>query len=166
MKDRPAGMYAGIIAVYLSLLGFLATLIRRKKALSETPPAQDLAMLGLATFRFSRLITYDRVTQVLRLPFVERGEGYEQIEGTQETPQGSGLRRSLGQLLNCSWCASVWAGTFNVSIYALFPQVGRFWNMVMMASGISEILDPVFPLLNYLAGYVEKEEDQLKQEGG
>lgn len=163
MEERPPETYAGIIAVYLSLLGALAALVRRKKALSKAPPAQELAMLGLATFRFSRLLAYDRVTQVLRLPFVRVGEGYEQLEGTQEEPKGSGLQRSLGQLLNCSWCASVWAGTFNVGIYALFPPIGRLWNLVLMASGIAELLDPLFPLFNFLAGYIEEKEDVLQQ---
>ncbi|MDX1664736.1 MAG: DUF1360 domain-containing protein [Candidatus Promineifilaceae bacterium] len=163
-QDRPFEGYAVVIATYLSLLAALASLIHRRKLLDETPEGRELALLGVATYRFSRLVTYDRVTQVLRLPFIERGEGYRQIEGTQEQPAGHGLRRSLGQLLNCSWCTSIWAGTFNVAIFTLFPRIGRFWNMVMMASGISELLDPLFPLFNYLAGTVQKKEQLIKAE--
>ena len=77
MTKRPPEAYAVTIGTYLTLFSTLAALIWRRKKLEETPPARDLAKLGIATFRFSRLITYDRVTQVLRLPFVDTGEGYQ-----------------------------------------------------------------------------------------
>jgi hypothetical protein len=121
-------------------------------------------MIGVATYRLSRLITHDRVTSVFRLPFVEEGKGYEQIEGTQEQPKGRGLQLALGQLLNCSWCASMWAGTFNVSAYTLFPGAGRMFLMILMASGVAEFLDPLFPLLNFLAGYIRAKQQALEQE--
>lgn len=164
MDQKPDPAYAAIIAVYLALFGLIAAMLGRKpEALRKAPPARDLAMLGVATYRLSRLISYDRVTSILREPFVESGVGYEQIEGTQEEPKGRGLQRSLGQLLNCSWCVSVWAGTFNTTLYTFFPRIGRLFLMSLMASGISELLDPLFPLFNYLAGFVQQKEAALKE---
>lgn len=164
MRSKDYG-YVLIMSTFLSLFGIAIGLVRRDPGrLRETPPGRDLFLLGVATFRLSRLLSHDRVTSVLREPFVERGRGEEQIEGTKEEPKGTGMRRALGELVNCAWCTSMWAGLFNVSLLALFPRTGRLFLLTLMASGLSEILDPVFPLLNYLSGYVQKLQKRLEQE--
>lgn len=97
--SRPHGAYALIVAVYLALLGGVAARVRRTpELLTETPPPRELFLLGLATYRLSRLLTYDRVTSVLRLPVVEEGRGTQHLEGTQEQAKGTGLQLALGQL--------------------------------------------------------------------
>jgi hypothetical protein len=162
VEQRSKKSYALIIGTYLTFFAMVAAMTSRNgRRLKETPPARDIALIGIATYRLSRLVTYDRVTSVLRQPFVEEGRGEENLEGTIQRPKGTGLQRALGELLTCSWCASVWSGTINVAAYTLFPRVGRMFLMVLAASGISEILDPVFPLLNYLAGYTKDKQDEL-----
>lgn len=162
MEQRPQKSYALIIAAYLSLFGMVAAMVSRNgRHRNETPPVRDIALIGIATYRLSRLISYDRVTSVLRRPFVEEGRGEESLEGTKQQPKGIGLQRALGELLTCSWCTSIWSGTFNVAAYTIFPRVGRLFLMVLAASGISEILDPIFPLLNYLAGYIRDRQNEL-----
>jgi hypothetical protein len=164
-KKPPHSAYALIIASYLTFFSLVAALAGRKRRLSaEFPPGRDLLIIGLATFRLSRLVAHDRVTSVLRLPFVEEGKGEEQIEGTKEQPKGRGLQLAVGQLLNCSWCASIWAGTFNVGVYTLFPRLGRLFLLVLSSSGIAEMLDPIFPMLNYLSGYIQEKQKVLKGE--
>lgn len=164
-KKTPHSAYALIIAAYLSFFGLVAALAGRQRRLpSQFPPSRDLFILGVATFRLSRLITHDRVTSVIRLPFVEEGKGEEQIEGTQEQPKGRGIQLALGQLLNCSWCSSMWAGTFNLAAYTLFPGVGRLFLLALTTSGLAEMLDPVFPMLNYLSGYIQEKQKVLKGE--
>lgn len=54
--------------------------------------------LGLATYRLSRLLTYERVTTVFRLPFVDPNRGPTRPEGTRGVPKGEGLQLALGQL--------------------------------------------------------------------
>ncbi len=99
MKNRPHTAYAFIVAVYLALFGGVAARIcRDPKILTETPAPRDLALLGIATYRLSRLLAFDRVTSVFRLPFVEEGKGTQHLEGTQEQAKGSGLQLALGQL--------------------------------------------------------------------
>jgi hypothetical protein len=166
MRQKPPHTaYGAIIAAYLTFFSLVVGLAHYKRRLSaELPDNRALFVIGMATFRLSRLIAHDRVTSVLRLPFVEEGQGEEQIEGTQEQPKGRGLQLALGQLFNCSWCSSIWAGTFNVGIYTLFPRTGRLFLTVLTASGIAEMLDPVFPMLNYLSGYIQEQQKQLKGE--
>jgi hypothetical protein len=163
MENRSYGAYSFITVVYFVFFTLLASLIRRTTGTKKEVAGADIFLLGLATYRLSRLISYDRVTQYLRFPFIEPGKGAEQIEGTREEPKGEGLQYVIGQLLTCAYCSSVWAGTFNSAIYLLSPRVGRLFLLSMASSGLSEILDPIFPLLSYLSGYVNKIE-QTKQE--
>lgn len=166
MKNAPRAGYAAIIAIYLAIFGVVAAIARRRpNTLSQTPPARDIALLGVATFRLSRLITADRVTSVLRGPFIEEGVGEEQLEGVVQRPrQDGGAIQSIGELITCPWCTSVWAAAFNVYILTLFPRIGRMFLLIMSSSGISELLDPVFPLLNYLSGYTEDKKEAFENE--
>lgn len=167
MDQLPYKSYAATVGVFLSIFGLLARRIARNpQLLPETPPSRDLFLLGVATFRLSRLITKDRVTAVFRLPFVYEGRGEEALEGTKEEPRASrGWRQDIGQLITCPWCASVWAGLFNTSLLVFFPRIGRYFLLTVAASGMSELLDPVFPLLNYLSGFVH-DEQQIIERGG
>ena len=157
-ENRPYPAYSLITITYLTLFAVLAVLVRRSKAAEEKPSGVDIALIGLATYRLSRLISYDRVTQYLRLPFIETGKGAENIEGTREEPKGTGLRLAIGQLLTCTYCSSVWAAMFNSALSLLFPRVARLFLLTMAGSGLAELLDPLFPLLSYLSGYLNKEE--------
>lgn len=164
MENRSYGAYSFITFVYFVFFSSLALLISRKKNMKTEVGSADIFLLGLATYRLSRLISYDRVTQYLRFPFIEPGQGAEQIEGTSEEPKGEGLQHAIGQLLTCAYCSSVWAGTFNSALYLLSPRAGRLFLLSMASSGLSEILDPIFPLLSYLSGYVNKMEQTKQKE--
>jgi hypothetical protein len=161
MKDAPKGGYAIIMAIFLTAFGAVAASLRsRPSTLSTTPPARDIALLGIATFRLSRLLTADRVTSVLRAPVVDEGVGEAQLEGVVQRPkQQGGIVQAAGELVTCPWCTSVWAAAFNVYLLTLFPRVGRLFLMILSSSGISQLLDPVFPLLNYLSGYTEDKKE-------
>jgi ABC-type Fe3+-siderophore transport system permease subunit len=167
MYQFPYKWYAATVGVFLSIFGVLARrLTRNPHLLPETPPSRDLFLLGVATFRLSRMVTKDRVTAVFRLPFVYEGRGEEALEGTKEEPKAeAGWRQDIGQLITCPWCASVWAGLFNTSLLIFFPRIGRYFLMTIAASGMSELLDPVFPLLNYLSGYIHDEQQIIEGSG-
>ncbi|MGI5837455.1 MAG: DUF1360 domain-containing protein [Chloroflexota bacterium] len=99
MRSRPYWAYALVITSYWALFGGMVSLIRRSgKQVPEGFSLAEIIALGLATFRLSRTATYDRVTAVVRLPFVDPNKGPIQPEGTRGMPKGSGLQLSLGQL--------------------------------------------------------------------
>ncbi|CAN5224674.1 hypothetical protein BH23CHL1_BH23CHL1_15060 [soil metagenome] len=168
MNDNPRGAYAIIMAIFLTIFGAVAAALRRNPAtLSQTPPARDIVLLGIATFRMSRLIVADRVTSIVREPVVEEGEGEEQLEGvTQKPKEEGGIVQAVGELITCPWCVSVWAGAFNVYLLTLFPRTGRLFLLVMSSSGIAHLLDPLFPLFNYLSGYVHSKQEALEEQQG
>lgn len=57
-----------------------------------------------------------------------------------------------------------WSGLFNVSLFTLFPRIGRLFLLTMTASALSEIIDPLFPLLNDLSGYVREVKQSPEKE--
>jgi Protein of unknown function (DUF1360) len=98
------------------------------------PGSSDVLLLGLGTFKLSRLITKDKVLLPIRQPFVsdiEPGEGPE----VNSKPGGSGVRRAVGELLTCPFCISVWIATVLTAAYALAPQAAR-----IVASGLSALV--------------------------
>lgn len=99
MSDRPHSSYLVLIGVFLGIFGVAADRVQRSRSLlATTPPARDLFLLGVATYRLSRLVTYDRVTSVLRAPIVKEGVGTHHLEGSTEKSEGTGLKLSLSQL--------------------------------------------------------------------
>src|ERR1700760_387270 len=73
--DRPLGAYAGLLGTYGSVVTALVAVsrLRRGRGPDRLRPAA-LALLAVATFRASRLITKDSVTAVARAPFTRYRE--------------------------------------------------------------------------------------------
>ncbi|CAL9373289.1 DUF1360 domain-containing protein [Streptomyces sp. enrichment culture] len=134
-EDNPLGGYAALAAAFATGAGvFAATAWRRGLRLPDTVPPWDVALLGAATFKASRLLTKDKVTSFLRAPFTRReGEG----EGSEvmDAPRGSGLRRAVGDLVSCPFCTSAWVAGGLVGTYAVAPRAGR-----LVCAGLSAVV--------------------------
>jgi hypothetical protein len=133
--DRPA--YEQLLAVYAGLVGAGAWALRRSGRPLSVPPPAETAVMGVAVFKLSRLITKERVTQPLREPFVEsveRGAGSE----LNARPARQGLRGAVGELLTCPFCISVWLSTALVLLYAVAPRATR---LVASAATVSAVAD-------------------------
>ncbi|HET9733236.1 MAG TPA: DUF1360 domain-containing protein [Acidimicrobiales bacterium] len=139
--DGPAGdpsRYAPLAAAYAGAVGgYTLWFSRSGRRLPEHTPAGDLALLGVATFRLSRLISRDRVTSFLRAPFT-RYEGNAPGPEVNEEPRGEGERRSVGELLSCPFCVSVWAATALTGLYLAAPTAGRAAASLLAAVTISD----------------------------
>ena len=137
--ERPLAAYGAIVAAYsLTFVGPLV-LAARRGVLPERPRLADLALLGVGTFKLSRLLTTDAVTGVIRAPFV-RYEGMEGVTTPRETPRGSGVRRALGQLLLCPVCAGFWvASALTVALVAA-PRATRVACGALSVAAISDFL--------------------------
>ncbi|PYJ49314.1 MAG: hypothetical protein DME85_00220, partial [Verrucomicrobia bacterium] len=70
----------------------------------------DLALLGIATHKLSRIVAKDRITSILRAPFVNyiRSAGAGEVE---EEPRGRGIQRGIGHLISCPYCVAPWCAT-------------------------------------------------------
>jgi hypothetical protein len=124
-EPKPLGGYAILIMVFNGLVALLAALrIRSRRGWPKRIPMQDIALLSVATFKLSRLITKDRVTATIRAPFTEyTGDGGP--SEVEEKPRGDGLHRAVGELLVCPYCVGQWVATGLVAAYVWQPRLTR-----------------------------------------
>jgi hypothetical protein len=137
--ERPLAAYGFIAAAYsVAFVGPLA-LAARRGTLPERPRVSDLALLGVGTFKLSRLLTTDAVTSFVRAPFV-RYEGMEGVTTPRESPKGTGLRRALGQLLLCPVCAGFWVASTLTAALVAAPRATRVACGALSVAAASDFL--------------------------
>ena len=125
-------------AYTLTFVGALAFAARRG-ALPERPRFADLALVGVGTFKLSRLLATDAVTGVIRAPFV-RYEGMEGVTTPQESPRGTGLRRAIGQLLLCPVCIGFWVASALTAALVVAPRATRIACGTLTVAAASDFL--------------------------
>jgi hypothetical protein len=139
--ERPPLLsYAGTMAVFNALFALALLLARRSgRELPERVEAADLATIGVASHKLSRLIAKDKVTSPLRAPFTEY-EGEAGPSELEESSRGTGARKAIGELLVCPYCLDLWV----VSAFAIgllvAPRLTRFLAAVFSALTISDFL--------------------------
>ena len=145
-EERPLAPYAAMSATYLAaVVGALAAAERRGHPVPESLSAGDIALLGVATHKISRVISKDKVTSFLRAPLA-RYQGPAGQGEVSEEPRGSGLRKAVGELLGCPYCLSPWvAGAFVVGLTAA-PRATR-----LVAGALTAVTLADFLQLAYLA---------------
>jgi len=148
-------------ATYLGLTGLFFTIFAlfssRHRRLGDIAPlkARDLAMLGFATYRLGHLISFDKVTEPLRLPFTETKMDDFGAAMTVE-PRGEGVRRAIGELISCPICSGTWASAALVYGLNLFPGPARIFVTILGAIGIGELLHSLTEALSWTATLARK----------
>jgi hypothetical protein len=124
-EPKPLGGYAILTLIFSVIYGSLFTARwRSRRGLPDEIPMRDIALLGIGTFKLSRLITKDKVTSWLRSPFT-RYEGTGRPSEVKEQPRGNGLQNAIGQLLTCPYCVGQWIATGLLAAYVWRPRATR-----------------------------------------
>lgn len=145
-EETPLGGYAALATTFAAGVAvFAATARGRGLRLPDTVPPWDLALLGTATFKASRLLTKDKVTGFLRAPFT-RHEHDGDAATVGEAPRGKGLRRAVGDLVTCPFCASAWVAGGLVGTYAVAPRAARLLSAGLSAVAVSDWLQYAWSL--------------------
>jgi Protein of unknown function (DUF1360) len=136
-KPIPLKSYAALATAFNVALatGLAAT----KDDLPERFSPLDLLLLGVATHKYSRIVTKDRVTSFLRAPFV-RYEGKAGPSEVSETPRGEGAQRAVGELINCPFCIGMWVASGLGVGFVAAPRVTRFLAGVGAALALADFL--------------------------
>jgi len=136
----PFAAYATFALVFNgALAGAIVTAKRSGRDLPQRVELQDLALIGTASHKLSRLVAKKKITAFVRAPFTElQGQGGP--AEVEEKARGRGLRRAVGELLICPYCLGLWAsGGFHAGL--LFaPRSTRFTASVLSAMTISDFL--------------------------
>jgi hypothetical protein len=139
-QERPLGAYVGLSSTFALAMGAAAIALRAAgRELPERPALADLALIGVATHKISRLISKDKVTAFVRAPFTrfEEPAGHGEVE---EAPRGHGARYAIGELLVCPYCLAQWvSGAFAVGLVAA-PRATRFVAGIYVAETASDFL--------------------------
>ena len=144
------GLLAGAFNLVFAVFLLAARLTGRP--IPERVDARDIALLGMATHKLSLLGSQDAITSPLRAPFTELEEK-ESPKKVDEKPRGEGLRRSVGELLTCQFCLSVWVASLLTYGLVLAPRVTRLVATVFSVVTVSDYLHQAYKaLMNEASG--------------
>ena len=135
--DYLAAPYGLLTGAYAAVVG--AFLWRFRDRLPNRISAGDLALLGVASHKTSRTIAKDRVMAPYRAPFTEH-EGETGPGELDESPRGTGLQHTVGELIVCPFCLDQWVATGYVAGLVMAPRPTRFVAAIMATVAISDFL--------------------------
>jgi uncharacterized protein DUF1360 len=138
-EGPPLGGYAATSAAFNALFAAALAAAARTGRLPERVDARDVALIGVASHKLSRVLTKDKITAFARAPFT----AYQAPGGpgeVEERARGRGLRRVIGELLVCPYCLSVWtsAGLHLGLVYA--PRSTRVVASALSSLTIADFL--------------------------
>jgi Protein of unknown function (DUF1360) len=131
--------YAAMLAFYIASVAILAGIASRQSRLPRRFGLLDFALLGVATHKLSRLVAKDRITGIIRAPFVTyvRSAGAGEVE---EEPRGRGIQRGIGTLVSCPYCMGPWSATALAFGFLFAPRVTRFFAGILSSVAMSDFL--------------------------
>lgn len=139
--------YSVLMGVFnLVFAVFLLTARGLGRSIPDRIDAKDIVLLGMATHKLSLIGTQDAVTSPLRAPFTELQEK-DSPKNVDEEPRGRGLQKSIGELLTCKFCLSMWVASFFAYGLVLAPRVTRLVATVFTVVAISDYLHQAYKAL-------------------
>jgi hypothetical protein len=139
--------YATLMGLFnLIFAVFLLFIKGTGRNIPERVDTKDLALLGVATHKLSLIGAQDAVTSPLRAPFTELREK-ESPKSVDEKPRGTGLRKSIGELLSCQFCLGMWLSSFFTYGLVLAPRVTRLIATVFAVVTVSDHLHQTYKAL-------------------
>ncbi len=140
----PYAALAGVFNLILAI--FFLAMKRSGRPLPERIGIRDIALLGVATHKLSMLVAQDAVTSPLRAPFTELQEK-QSPKSMDEKPRGTGLRRSIGELLTCQFCVGQWVASFFTYGLVLAPAATRLVASIFAVVAVSDHLHQTYKAL-------------------
>jgi Protein of unknown function (DUF1360) len=150
--DRPLRPYLGALGVYGAAVAALAGLgAATGRQLPSRVAPWDLAVLGVATYKLSRLISKDTVTAPLRAPFTEYDGPQGQGELSERVRGGTGPRHAVGELLTCPFCLAQWVATGFAAGLVFAPRATRLVASTFAMVAVSDALQNAYAALQRAA---------------
>ena len=138
-EEQLLAEYATLLGFYLASAAVLTGIAVQQHRLPRKFGLLDLALLGMATHKMSRIVAKDRITGILRAPFVSyiRSSGAGEVE---EEPRGSGFQRGIGHLISCPYCMAPWCATALAFGFVFAPRATRFFAGILVSVTASDFL--------------------------
>jgi len=137
------GIFISIFAVFVSRLSILR---RGRKDFKIS--SLDWALLSFSTLRLGRMVAFDEVAEPLRSPFTQTVPDASGA-GETVTAKGTGVRRSLGELISCPICAGTWIAAGLVYGLHTIPNPTRVFLAIIGTTGAVEMLNALTEWLSW-----------------
>lgn len=151
-EDRPLGGYLGALGIYATGVTGVTLAAR---ALGVPAPERvtpfDLALLGLATHKTSRILSKDAVTSPLRAPFTVYDEPSGDAELAEHPRKDSRVQHAVGELVTCPFCLAQWIATGFAAGIVFAPRFTRLAALVMSGTAISDFLQLAYAAMQETA---------------
>ncbi len=138
----PLAGYATLLGAWVGLFGTFGYRLARRRELPRLR-GRDLALLGVATHKITRIATRDWVTAPLRASFTTYGGSLGSGE-VREKSRGRGLRRAVGDLLTCNYCTGPWVAGALLAGWAKAPNATRTVAALFTAVATSDFLHEIY----------------------
>ncbi|MFF7206147.1 DUF1360 domain-containing protein [Streptomyces sp. NPDC008141] len=137
---RSHGGHLGAMAGFAGYAAGWAVLRHRsQRPRPAAPGAWELLLTATATFRLSRLMGKATVSRPLRAPFTQVDSPGAPAE-LNETPREQPGRETVGELISCPFCLSVWLVATFTGARALWPEATRTVTGALTALTVSDAL--------------------------
>lgn len=135
--------YATLLGFYITTVAVLTGMAMEKNRFPRRFSLLDLALLGIATHKLSRIVAKDRITGILRAPFVTYicSAGAGEVE---EEPRGRGIQRGIGHLVSCPYCMAPWCATALAFGFLFAPRATRFFAGILTSVAASDFLQRAY----------------------
>ena len=142
-QPRPFAEYGGLITLFNIGYAGVAILAARARGLPERYSVVDVALVGVATHKLSRLIAKDKVTSAIRAPFA-RFEGSAPQGEVDEEARGKGAQKAIGELLTCPYCVALWISATLTMGLVYAPRATRMVSFTFSALALSDALQVAY----------------------
>ena len=130
---------------YIACLVGLAYLFRLNGITKEDFRLGDIALLSVATYRFTRILVFDKIFKFFRDFLKSREKLY--------------VFYVIREIITCPWCAGVWVALIMTALYYLVP-FGDIFTILLTISGIASFL---VVSVNYLGLSTEEKQQKVKE---
>lgn len=104
----------------------------------KNPTGMTYLMLILASYRFTHLVVFDKITEFIRQPFLRKKKQMDE-QGHQTVKKVP--TSMFGYLLNCYWCAGVWSSIFIGLAYLYLPKYAMPIIFIFSIAGAASIIE-------------------------
>jgi hypothetical protein len=163
-EHRPLAAYGVLVGLFnLLLAAFLVAVKGSGRALPQRVGVGDVVLLGVATYKLSRLIAKDSVTSVVRAPFTQY-QGPSGASELNERPRGRGMQKALGELLTCPFCVGQWVAAGLACGLVAAPGVTRLIAALYSAVAVADFLQYGYEVVRKGAEELRQDEQDHQQE--